>query len=119
MARIWHFCNVFHFYPILAYYKIRTRANFENPNGKKFRSTSDNVIYAERIFPRVNRFYSGHIQNTPNIKTFSGYACFDNRDFKQRTASGPRTSTPSKRDWGKYGKTPQDVVCPRSRPQSC
>ena len=43
----------------------------------------------------------------------------DNRDFKQRTTSGPRMSTPSKRDWGKYGKTPQDVVWPRSRPQSC
>ena len=33
MARIWHFREFFHFYPILDYYKIRTRTNFENPHG--------------------------------------------------------------------------------------
>ena len=32
MAKIWHLCEVFNFYPILNYYKIRTRTNFENPN---------------------------------------------------------------------------------------
>ena len=34
MAKIWHFCEFFHFYPTLDYHKIRTRTNFENPNGK-------------------------------------------------------------------------------------
>ena len=32
------------FYPMLDYYKTRTSTNFENPNGKSFRSTSNNVI---------------------------------------------------------------------------
>ena len=31
------------------------------------------MIYAERIVPGLNIFYSGHFQNTPNIKTFFGY----------------------------------------------
>ena len=34
MAKIWHFCEFSHFYPTLDYHKIRTRTNFENPNGK-------------------------------------------------------------------------------------
>ena len=34
MAKIWNFCEFFHFYPTLDYHKIRTRTNFENPNGK-------------------------------------------------------------------------------------
>ena len=29
------------------------------------------MIYAKRIVPGLKRFYSGHFQNTPNIKTFS------------------------------------------------
>ena len=29
------------------------------------------MIYAKRIVPGINRFYRGHIQNTPNRKTFS------------------------------------------------
>ena len=32
------------------------------------------MIYAKRIVPGVNRFYSGHFQSTPNVKTFFGYA---------------------------------------------
>ena len=35
---------------------------------------SNDVIYAKRIVPGLSRFYSGHFQNTPNIKTFFGYA---------------------------------------------
>ena len=38
------------------------------------------MIYAKRIVPELNRFYRGHIQNTPNLKTFFGYAC-GMRDF--------------------------------------
>ena len=34
IVRIWHFSGFFHFSPILDYYKIRTRTNFENLNGK-------------------------------------------------------------------------------------
>ena len=34
IAKIWHFCKFFNFYPILNNYKIRTGKNFENPNGK-------------------------------------------------------------------------------------
>ena len=32
------------------------------------------MIYHKSIVPKLNRFYSGHFQNTPNIKTFFGYA---------------------------------------------
>ena len=32
------------------------------------------MIYAKRIVPGRNRFYSGYFQNTPNIKTFFSYA---------------------------------------------
>ena len=32
------------------------------------------MIYAETIVTGLNRFYRGHFQNTPNIKTFFGYA---------------------------------------------
>ena len=41
---------------------------------QKFRSTHNNAIYAKKIVPGLNRFCSGHLQNTPNIKTFFGYA---------------------------------------------
>ena len=34
MAKFWHFRDFFNFYLILDYYKIRTRTDFENPNGK-------------------------------------------------------------------------------------
>ena len=74
MARIRHFCELFHFYPILDCYKIRARTNFENPNDDCSESAFNNVICAKRIVPGLNRFYSGHFQNAPNIKTFFGYA---------------------------------------------
>ena len=28
------YCEIFHFYPILDYYRIRTRENVENPDDK-------------------------------------------------------------------------------------
>ena len=31
-------------------------------------------MYAKTIVTGLNRFYRGHFQNTPNIKTFFGYA---------------------------------------------
>ena len=34
MARIWHFQKSFHFYPILDYYKVRTRTNSETSNSE-------------------------------------------------------------------------------------
>ena len=34
MVKIWHYCEFFHFYPTLDCHKIRTRTDFENPNGK-------------------------------------------------------------------------------------
>ena len=33
-AKIWRFCEIFDFYPILDCHKIRTRTDFENHNGK-------------------------------------------------------------------------------------
>ena len=33
------------------------------------------MIYPKKVALGLNRFYSGHFQNTPNIKTFFGYAC--------------------------------------------
>ena len=38
------------------------------------------MIYAKKIVLGLNRFYRGHFQNTPNIKTFFGYAVV--RTFK-------------------------------------
>ena len=32
------------------------------------------MIYDKTIVPGLNRFYRGHFQNTPNIKTFFSYA---------------------------------------------
>ena len=32
------------------------------------------MIYPKRIVPKLNRCYNGHFQNTPNVKTFFGYA---------------------------------------------
>ena len=34
MAKNQHFREILHFKPILGYYKIRIRTNFESPNGK-------------------------------------------------------------------------------------
>ena len=34
MVEIWHFYKLFNFYPILDYYKIRTKRNFDKPNSK-------------------------------------------------------------------------------------
>ena len=34
MTKIWHFRELFNFYSILDHYKVRTRTNFENSNGK-------------------------------------------------------------------------------------
>ena len=68
---------LFYFYPILDYYKIRTRTNFENPNGKSLDvHLIINVIYAKRIISRLNGIYSGYFQNTPSIKTLFGYVGF-------------------------------------------
>ena len=74
MAKIGHFRELLKSYPDLDYYKIRTRTNFENPNGKSLDLHLNNVIYSKRTVPRLNRLYSGHFQNTPNIKTFFSYS---------------------------------------------
>ena len=49
------FSRTFQFCPILEY-------------------SSNNVMYAKTIVPGLNRFYRGHLPNTPNVKTFFGYA---------------------------------------------
>ena len=54
---------------------------------KVFRSTSNNVIYAERIVPGLNRFYSGHFQNAPNIKTFFGCVILEIKGHTQFCSS--------------------------------
>ena len=43
------------------------------------------MICAERIVKGLNRFYSGHFQNTTNIKTFFGYSIPDNSERKPTT----------------------------------
>ena len=43
------------------------------------------MIYAERIVPRLSKIFSGHFQNTPNIKTFFGYVA--TVEFKFRHVS--------------------------------
>ena len=68
------FSWIFHFYPILDYYKIRTTINFGNPNGKSLDLHLTMWFMPKEMFPGLNRFYRGHFQNTQNIKTFFGYA---------------------------------------------
>ena len=38
------------------------------------------MIYAKRIVPALNIFYKGHFQDTPNVKTFFGYATLNQND---------------------------------------
>ena len=54
MARIWHF--FFHFYPILDYYKIRTRTNFENPNCKSLDLHLIMRFTLKKLFPGSTDF---------------------------------------------------------------
>ena len=35
------------------------------------------MIYAKRVVPGLNRFYRGHFQDIPNVKTFFGYAAIE------------------------------------------
>ena len=69
--KIWHFCEFFHFYPTLDYHKIRTRTNFENPNGKNLdlhlimwftlkQLLPDSTDFTEAIFkmPQVSKHFS-------------------------------------------------------------
>ena len=39
------------------------------------------MIYAKKIIPGLNSFYSGHFQNTQNIKTFFGCAWGEGDDL--------------------------------------
>ena len=66
-------------FPFLPNFRLLQNQNelegkFRKSQRQKFRSTSNNVIYAKRIVPGLSRFYSGHFQNTLDIKTFFGYA---------------------------------------------
>ena len=74
MAKIWHLRDFFNFYLILDYYNIRTKTNFENLNGRSLDLHVIMLFMLKRIVLILNRFYRGHFQNTPNIKTFFGYA---------------------------------------------
>ena len=69
--KIWHFCEFFHFYPTLDYHKIRTRTNFENPNGKNLdlhlimwftlkQLLPDSTDFTEAIFkmPQISKHFS-------------------------------------------------------------
>ena len=49
--------------------------NFSNrENGEKLAFPQNYVTYSKELVPGLNRFYSGHFQNTPNSKTFFGCA---------------------------------------------
>ena len=68
------FWRIFPFLPNFRSLQNQNQDKFRKSQRYKFRSTSNNVIYAERIISGLNRFYSGHFQNTPNIETFFGHA---------------------------------------------
>ena len=71
MARIWHFREFFHFYPVLDYYKLRTRSNFENPNGKSLDLHLIMWFMLKKLFPGSTDF-TGVIFKIPQIpKHFS------------------------------------------------
>ena len=77
MAKIWHFCEFFHFYSILNYHEIRTRTNFEIPNCKSLdlhlimwfslkQLFPGSTYFAEAIFkiPQISKhFYACHRLN--------------------------------------------------------
>ena len=52
------------------------------------------MIYAKTIVTGLNRFYRGHFQNAPNIKTFFGYASTDifNSNITERYCDRPDRS---------------------------
>ena len=79
-AKIWHFRELFNFYPVFDNYEIRTMANFENPNGKSL--DLHLIWFMLKNCSRAQEVYSGHFQNTPNIKTFFGYAVKGVRKFR-------------------------------------
>ena len=59
---------------------------------------SNNVIYAKEVVLGLNRFHSGHFQNTQNMKTFFDYAYFALGKFFgrcQNFSSGNHTSSHS------------------------
>ena len=56
MARIWHFREFFHFYPILGYHKIRTRTKFENPYGKSLDLHLIMLFVLKELFPGSTDF---------------------------------------------------------------
>ena len=71
MARIWHFREFFHFCPNLDHYKIRTRANFQNFNGKSLDLHLITWIMLKELFPGSTDF-TETIFNTPQLsKHFS------------------------------------------------
>ena len=45
------------------------------------------MIYAKKIVLGLNRSHSGHFQNTPNIKTFFGYAAVTKKGTVKRQIS--------------------------------
>ena len=76
------FSRIFPFLPNFRLLQNQNQGKFRKPQQQKFRSTSNNVIYAKRFVLGLNRFYSGHFQNTPNIKTFFGYVGHIRRRIK-------------------------------------
>ena len=52
------------------------------------------MIYTKTIVPGLNRFYRGHLQNTPNIKIFFGYASLNmngnSENFLRLSLSGAK-----------------------------
>ena len=73
MAKIWPFRDFFNFYLILDYYKIRTKTNFENPNGKSLdlhlimrfmpkQLLSGSTDFTEAIFkiPQISKPFFGY-----------------------------------------------------------
>ena len=85
-SKIWDFLEFFHFYPTLDYHKIRTRTNFENPNGKNLdlhlimwftlkQLLPDSTDFTEAIFkiPQISKHFSAMLRGTPKIFWYIAY----------------------------------------------
>ena len=71
MAKHWHFCEFFSFYPTLDYHKIKTRANFKNPNGKSLNLHLKMRLIIKKLFPSLTDFTAAIFKIPQKSKHFS------------------------------------------------
>ena len=64
------FSKKFSFLLIFRLLSNQNQGKFRKSQWQKSSSTFNNMIYPKELVPGLNRFYSGHFQNTINFYTF-------------------------------------------------